>query len=166
MTRITSLRRMIVLATVATAAAIGLAAPAQAAALGTLTITPTSGTVTGNPMFTSATTSAACPATYGQNAALKVGRNGVFNNLRPVSAGGGYDQAPFTLAPNRSFTTAIGATPGDGEWLVTIDCGSQTQGMHPDKFETVIEVSGANWSVKGANPQPAVTTTTLSATPA
>ena len=164
MTRITSLR-MVVLATVATVAALGLAAPAQAAALGTLTITPTSGTVTGNPMFTSATTSAACPTGFGQNTALKVGRNGVFNNLRPVSSGGGYDQAPFSLAPNRSFATATGATPGDGDWLVTIECGSVSQGMHPDKFEATITVTGSNWTVKGASQPPAATTTTLAASP-
>ena len=163
MTRITSLR-LIVLATVATVASIGLAAPAQAASLGTLTIAPTSGDVTTNPMFTSATTPAACPATFGQNVALKIGRNGVFNNLRAVTSGGGFDTRAFALAPNRSFTAANNnVAPGDGEWTITIECGSRTEGMHPDVFDATIVVTGSSWRVKGSSSEPAATATTLAA---
>jgi len=129
----------------ASLAAIAFAAPAQAAALGKLTLTPAHGTITANPMFTTATTSAACPAGYGDNASLRVGRaGGPFVNLRPGSAGS-FATAPFSLSPNRSFNTAVGTATGNGTWVVIVQCGGEINGLHPDRFETTISVWGDKW---------------------
>lgn len=154
-------------ATVAvTLAAAGLATPARAAALGTLTITPGNGSISANPMFTQATTSAACPATYGDNASLKIGRSGgPYNNLRATSSGD-FDAAPFPLAPNRSFRTALGAAAADGNWVVVVECAGQTTGTHPERFVTAITVAGDTWQVAGAASEPVATATSLTVTPA
>jgi hypothetical protein len=114
-------------------------------------------------MFLSAT-SPACPTGYGENAALRVGRpGGPYSNLAPALGGGGYDTAPVTIKPNRSFTVALGNTPpADGEWWVIMECYSLTNGRHVDEFRTSIMVSGTNWRV----PIAADTTTTFGITPA
>ncbi|GIG61222.1 hypothetical protein Lfu02_55940 [Longispora fulva] len=138
----------------ASAAALALAAPAQAAPLGTLTLSQTSGDVNDAVMFTGATTSAACPTGYGTNATLKVGKvGGPYNNLQKVQSAGGYDTAPFTIGANRSFTTSNGGTaPAAGDYTVVVVCTSETQGDHPDLFMTDIKVVGTTWSVKTAAP--------------
>lgn len=143
-----------VAALLATAAAtatalVGVASPAQAAPLGTVNLSQSIGSVSDSPIFASGTTSAACPSGYGANAALRVGRpEGPFSNLRAALGDGGYDTAPVTIEPNRSFATALGGVaPGDGEWWVVVECFSVTQGQHPERFVTPITVTGATWAL-------------------
>jgi hypothetical protein len=129
-------------------ALVGVAAPAQAASLGAITLSETSGSVDASPMFASGTTSAACPTGFGANVALRIGRaGGPFNNLRAPLGAGGYDTAPVTISPNRSFSTAVGGAPADGEWLVVVECFSTTEGQHPERFVTSITVSGSSWAL-------------------
>lgn len=147
----------------AVALAVGPAVPAaqaapirRAAAIGPLTITPTSGTVDGNPMLVSATTSAPCPARYGAAALLRVGpAGGPYSNIVRPGQTGGYDRAPFTLAANRSMTTSQGAPPADGEYEVVVECVSADLGPHPDRFVAPILVSGGSWRVREAAGRPA-----------
>ena len=150
------------------AGVVGFASPAMAADLGTLTINPTTGgSVTTSPMFTSATTSVACPTGYGTNAALKVGPvGGPYNNLVPIGALGTYANGPFSLSPNRSLSTAMGGSVPDGQYEMVVICVSDVLGDNPDKFRSApFSVSGGNWAfppvVVAAN-----TTTTLTASPA
>ncbi|GAA2631350.1 hypothetical protein GCM10010399_74410 [Dactylosporangium fulvum] len=158
----------VVMAATATVAVVGLAAPAHAADLGTLTLSPTQGLTTTNPAL-SATTSAPCPAGYGTNAGLKIGKvgSGDYRNLARVGDAGNYDQAVFTLDANRALTAAYGGTPlADGDYEIAVLCTSETQGDHPDLFKTVITVTGESWQVKGSGSTAADTTTSLTAGPA
>ncbi|MEV4626553.1 Ig-like domain repeat protein [Micromonospora sp. NPDC049523] len=146
---------------------VGVAAPAQAAALGTLTLNPTTGDVAANPALLGATTSAACPAGFGDQAVLRFGPvGGQVANLNKIASIGNYDQAPFTLDANRSITTALGAAPANGEYLFVIECISGVNGPHPDRFETAVTVTGGAWKVKGAVEPATPTTTALAASPA
>ncbi|MDG4795276.1 hypothetical protein [Micromonospora sp. WMMD1082] len=121
-------------------------APAGAAPLGSVRLPVTSGIVDATPIFASATTSAPCPAGFGRNAQLRVGPpGGPFSNLARPLTDGGYDRAPVTARPNRSFVTALGGAPVDGEWWVVVECLSETQGVHPERFVTPITVSGRQW---------------------
>lgn len=150
---------------VAAGVLVGVSTPASAAPLGTVNLSATSGTVTANPMFASATTSAPCPATFGEEAALRIGpaETGPFTNLAPSVGGGGFDTAPVTISPNRSFQTALGSAPADGRWWIVVECFSLTAGRNPNRFITEILVSGANWRV---NTGAEATTTTLAVSPA
>ncbi|GAA1842425.1 Ig-like domain repeat protein [Asanoa iriomotensis] len=141
----------------------GIASPAQAASLGGVTLSQQSGSVNDTPMFASGS-SAACPAGFGENAGLRVGRpGGPYSNLAVPLGGGGYDEAPVTIAPNRSFTTALGGTaPAAGEWWVIVECYSLTEGRHVDEFQTAIVVTGDQWRVPVAED----TTTALTVAPA
>ncbi|SBT53902.1 hypothetical protein [Micromonospora narathiwatensis] len=131
------------------------AAPALAAPLGTVAISSQSGDVTSNPIFAKATTSAPCPAGYGENASLRVGPpNGPFTNLAKPLTDGGYDKAKVTFSPNRSYQLALGSNPADGVWWIVVECFSATAGRHPERFVTPITVSGTGWRV-GASGQPA-----------
>ncbi|WP_433530878.1 hypothetical protein ACQPYA_01715 [Micromonospora sp. CA-263727] len=128
------------------AASVVAPAPASAAPLGSVRLPVTSGTVDTTPIFASATTSAPCPAGFGRNAQLRVGPpGGPFSNLARPLTDGGYDRAPVTARPNRSFATALGGAPVDGEWWVVVECLSDTQGLHPERFVTSITVSGRQW---------------------
>ncbi|GAA3729754.1 hypothetical protein GCM10022225_09120 [Plantactinospora mayteni] len=150
-------------AAIATLALAGLAGPAQAESpiLGTVALTPTSGSVQDNPFVTAATTSAACPSGFGENAALKVGPlGGPYSPLARIGGLANYDQAPFSLAANRSLATALGAAPADGTYEVAVSC-SGTTGAAPKDFSTLITVTGDTWAVKNA----AATTTRLTAKP-
>ncbi|MFK3981607.1 Ig-like domain repeat protein [Micromonospora sp. NPDC050397] len=147
---------------------VGVAAPAQAAALGSLTLNPTSGNVADNPALVSATTSAACPAGFGDQAVLRFGPvGGQVANLNKIASVGNYDQAPFTLDANRSIATALGnPAPANGDYLFVVECISGVNGPHADRFETAVTVTGGNWRVKGAVDPAAPTTTALAANPA
>ncbi|MGI5149512.1 Ig-like domain-containing protein [Plantactinospora sp. CA-294935] len=150
-------------AAIATLALAGLAGPAQAESpvLGTVALAPTGGSVHDNPFVTAATTSAACPTGFGENAALKVGPpGGPYSPLARIGGLANYDQAPFTLAANRSLATALGAAPADGTYEVAVSC-SGTTGTAPKDFSTLITVTGDSWAVKNA----AATTTRLTAKP-
>ncbi|MGI5524987.1 hypothetical protein ACQEUX_29190 [Micromonospora sp. CA-259024] len=129
-------------------ASLALPMPAQAAPLGGVQLSVTSGTVDATPVFASATASAPCPTGFGRNAQLRVGPpGGPYSNLaRPLTAGG-YDRQAAAAQPNRSFATALGGAPVDGEWWVVVECVSETQGVHPDRFVTPITVSGRQWRV-------------------
>lgn len=125
---------------------------AGAAPLGTVRLSQASGTIDATPIFARATASRPCPAGYGRNALVRVGRpGGPYTNLaRPLSAGG-YDRAAVTAQPNRSFATALGGVPpGDGVWLVVVECYSETLGQHPERFTTAISVSGRSWRLAPA----------------
>jgi hypothetical protein len=150
-----------------------VAAPAQAAALGTIELSPSSGSVDANPMFGTATTSAPCPATFGEEARLRVVPAsgevaGLTYFLTPALGGGGYDQAAVVANPNRSFTAANGgAAPADGQWIVVVECFSLTQGKHADRFETTITVCGTQWFegiACSSTKTPTTTTITVSPT--
>ncbi|GAA3729744.1 hypothetical protein GCM10022225_09100 [Plantactinospora mayteni] len=138
------------------------AVPARrGAALGTLTITPTGGTVGGNPMLVSATTSAPCPARYGSAALLRVGPvGGPYSNIARPGGAGGYDTAPVTMNPNRSMVMSQGRPPGDGEYVIVVECVSDTLGTHPDRFESRIVVSGDSWRVRSGGAGQAAPTAT------
>ncbi len=147
-------------------------APAQAASLGALTLTgidgkpQTSGTVDATPMFASATTSAPCPAGFGENASLRIGPpGGPYSNLAKTLGGGGYDEAPVTSDSNRSFTTALGNPPADGVWHIIMECYSLTEGRHPDEFQLPIMVCGRLWKVGDECPTAVPTGTRLSVEP-
>ncbi|MDG4795286.1 Ig-like domain repeat protein [Micromonospora sp. WMMD1082] len=147
---------------------VGIAAPAQAASLGEVEISQSSGLVTDTPIFASGS-SAPCPQGYGENANLRVGRpGGPYSNLAPVLGGGGFDDpgelpdGKITVNPNRSFQTALGAAPGNGEWWVVMECYSLTEGRHTDEFRTSIVVSGNTWRIPIAEN----TTTSLAVNPA
>ncbi|GAA1842397.1 Ig-like domain-containing protein [Asanoa iriomotensis] len=121
---------------------------ASAASLGDVTLSQSTGTVNDTPMFRRATTPK-CPAGYGENAGLRVGKpGGPYSNIAVPLGGGGFDEAPITVRPNRSFTTALGGTPpGDGDWLVIMECYSLTEGRNNDEFQTRITVCGDKWAV-------------------
>ncbi|MGW4464662.1 Ig-like domain-containing protein [Micromonospora sp. NPDC004704] len=150
-------------AAIVTLALAGFAGPAQAESpiLGTIALSPASGSVTDNPFVTGAVASAACPTGYGDNVSLRVGAvGGPYNLLARISSDSGYDQAPVTLAANRSLATALG-TPADGTYEVTITCSGGETGTYPKNFSTLVSVTGGNWAVKSA----AATTTRLTAKP-
>ncbi|WBB65469.1 Ig-like domain repeat protein [Micromonospora sp. WMMD812] len=144
-----------------------VSSPAQAASLGPVNISQTSGLVTDTPMFASGNT-ALCPTGYGENANLRVGKEGPpFSNLAPVLGGGGYDDPAenpngITINPNRSFQTALGRAPEQGVWWIVMECYSLTEGRHDDEFRTAIVVEGNTWRVPIAED----TTTALAVTPA
>ncbi|WP_412539224.1 hypothetical protein R8Z50_25690 [Longispora sp. K20-0274] len=153
--------RRVLIALGAAAAVLAFAGPAQAAPLGTLTLTPATGSV--DDVFAGAATSAACPAGYGANAAYKVGKvgqvdgtgNPVRNNLAKVASAEGYDRAPFALAADRSLKKAMGGQPVvDGAYEVFVICVGETSGDHPDVFVTPITVAGGVWKVADGAPQP------------
>ncbi|GIG61219.1 hypothetical protein Lfu02_55910 [Longispora fulva] len=146
------MRALIVLGAAVTVLA--FASPAQAAPLGTLTLSQTSGSVTDPVMFTAATTSAACPAGYGTNAALKVGKvGGPYNNLQKIQSAGHYDAAPVTIGASRSFMVSNeNAPPAPGAYEVVVVCTSDTAGDHPDLFVAHITVTGSTWKVDGTQP--------------
>lgn len=156
------LRRTVAVAAAVTVVAVTLPGPlvgtANAAPLGTITVTPAGGNVDTDPMFASATASTTCPATYGTNAGLRIGRAGApqaqFANLTRVGDDGNYDTVRPTLAPNRSMRAAFGATPvTDGEYSLIIVCTGESAGDHPETFATTIRVSGTTWTaVGGAGP--------------
>jgi hypothetical protein len=145
---------------------IGPGTPARAASLGAVEMSEQGGDVGATPMFTTAT-GAACPAGYGENAGLRVGRpGGPYSNLVRAQGGGGLDQGPVTFHPDRSFTTALGGTaPGEGEWWVIIECFSLTEGRHPDQFQTTITVCGQTWRVGTGCGTAQPTTTALTVGP-
>ncbi|WP_425553117.1 hypothetical protein, partial [Dactylosporangium fulvum] len=133
--------------------------PASAAPLGTLTLSPTGGSVTADPMFTSATASAPCPAGYGTNVGLSVGKagapTGAYVSLAQVASDGPYDTAPPTLGANRSLVAAFrGAPVTDGAYTVIMRCVSESQGDHPDVFSVGITVSAGQWTATGGGPGP------------
>ncbi|MFI7209868.1 hypothetical protein ACIBP4_07220 [Micromonospora maritima] len=70
---------------------------------------------------------------------------------------GGYDKRMVTANPNRSFATALGGAPVDGEWWVVVECISETQGVHPERFITPITVSGRQWRAGRPAGTPAAT---------
>ncbi len=138
---------------VSSASAITVSSPALAADLGTLTISPASGSVTDNPAFTSVDTSAACPTGYGTNVAVKVGPvGGPYSNLNRIGSENNYDAAPFTLTTNRSLATALGSAPADGSYEVVVECSGEVLGDNPDLFKAAITVSNGTWSVASAQP--------------
>ncbi|MEU3452525.1 Ig-like domain repeat protein [Micromonospora sp. NPDC006766] len=151
-------------AALAAGALVAVASPALAAPLGTVNLSKTSGLVTDSPIFETATTSAPCPSTYGEEAALRIGpaETGPFTNLTPSLGGGGYDQAPVAANPNRSFQTALGSAPANGRWWIVVECFSLLNGRHPDRFVTEIVVNGNQWKV----PVVEATTANLAVSPA
>ncbi|MEU8259063.1 hypothetical protein AB0C02_00340 [Micromonospora sp. NPDC048999] len=132
--------------------AVVAAGPAYAADLGTLTITPTSGSVgsgvdDATPMFTSATTSAACPTGYGTNAVAKVGPvGGPYHLLNKVGSDNDYDAGAFSLGTNRSMAKALGAVPANGNFEIVIQCSGELLGDHPNYFRAPITVADGTWS--------------------
>ncbi|GGR87267.1 hypothetical protein GCM10010169_34390 [Micromonospora fulviviridis] len=79
------------------AASLVLPTPAQAAPLGGFRLSATNGTVDASPIFTSASTSAPCPAGFGRNAQLREGPpGGPYSNLARPMTDGGYDQRAVT----------------------------------------------------------------------
>lgn len=165
--RAARLAALLTAAAMSAGAVVAVPSPAQAASLGTITLSQASGSVTDTPMFASGTTSAACPSGYGANAQLRIGRPvGPFSNLSPPLSAGGYDTAPVRVGANRSFVTALGAVPpGEGEWWIVVECFSLTAGRHPDEFRTPVFVTGSTWST-GTPTSADPTTTTLAITPA
>ncbi|MEV0570135.1 hypothetical protein [Dactylosporangium sp. NPDC050588] len=140
-----------------------LTAPAHAAPLGSITVTPATGSVDTDPMFATATASATCPANYGTNAGLRIARAGTsqFANLTRVGDDADYDAVPPTLRPNRSMRAAFGTTPiTDGDYTLVIVCTGESAGDHPDVFSTTIRVAGTTWTAGGGGPGPTTGPTT------
>ena len=139
------------------------AAPAHAADLGTVNLSQQSGLTTASPMFALATASAPCPATFGTEAALRIGRvGGPYANLAAIAGGGGHDTTAPAIAPNRSFQQAVGTAFGPGAWQIVIECFSLDAGRHPERFVTNITVTGDQWRV----PVVEATTTALTSSAA
>ncbi|GAA3729750.1 hypothetical protein GCM10022225_09110 [Plantactinospora mayteni] len=149
------------------AALVGLTPPAQAApSLGTLTIDPTSGSVTDGsaqaPAFT-ARTSAGCPTGWGAQAQIRIspadqqGRP-EGGTLDRIASATGYDAGPFTLGTNRSIARALDPTPNDGDhpapadgdYRITIECLTELAEAHENWFQAVVTISGPTWQVKQA----------------
>ncbi|RKR89701.1 hypothetical protein BDK92_4057 [Micromonospora pisi] len=142
----------------ALAGPVGLGRSARAAPLGPLTLGPTSGSTTANPLFTSVTTAAPCPAGYGRNVGLRIGPAGGTGGLllAPQNAGG-YDANPVTFpATIRTLTQALGVeTAEDGDYDVYVECFGLTTGRHPERFQTTISVAGDRWQIRTGGPAPA-----------
>ncbi|MFI6759167.1 Ig-like domain repeat protein [Micromonospora sp. NPDC050417] len=159
-------------AALSTVGLVGIAAPAQAAPLGTLTLNPASGSTAAAPAFASVTTSAACPSGYGQNVGLRVGTAGSTTGglLGAALGAGGYDTAPVTFSGgqiSRSLAQGLAVpTVANGDYDVYVECFGVSTGKHPDRFQTTITVNNGNWQVKGAVQPAAPTTTTLAVDPA
>ncbi|MFF5172687.1 hypothetical protein ACFY3U_08645 [Micromonospora sp. NPDC000089] len=138
----------------------GPAAPASAADLGTLTVTPTTGPVgsgvaDATPMLTAVTTSAACPTGYGTNAVAKVGPvGGPYSNLDRIGSDNNYDAGPFTLGSNRSMAKALGAVPRNGDYEVVVQCSGEILGDNPGYFRVGITVAAGTWTVRAGGPAP------------
>ena len=125
-----------------------LAGPAAAADIGSVVLSHQSGSVSVSPMFASATTSVGCPAGFGNDISLRVGRpGGPFSNIAAPMSGGPFDQGPNIIRPNRSLEQAIGGPPAEGAWEVVVECFSQAQGRHPERMVTPITVTGDTWAV-------------------
>jgi cell division septation protein DedD len=142
------------------AALIGMTTPAQAApSVGTITLKPTSGSVTDTPMLTSATTSAACPAGFGAQAGIKISpqsdatppQSGYLD--RPASAGG-YDRGTFALGTTRSIADALASTPANGDYRITIECFNDLGAPAEHWFQTAITITGTTWQVKAGQITP------------
>ncbi|GIG90378.1 hypothetical protein [Plantactinospora endophytica] len=149
------------------AAMVALTPPAQAApSLGTLTISPTSGSVTEGtrdaPAFT-AGTSAACPAGSGAQAQLRISPAGqpgrpAGGNLARIASDTNYDRAPFTLRTDRSIARALDPTPddgnhpapADGDYRITVECMTELAEVHEHWFQALVTISGPTWQVKQA----------------
>ncbi len=142
-----------------------MSAPAQAADLGTLTVTPTTGSVTTNPMFTSVTTSSACPTGYGTNAVAKVGPlGGPYSLLNRIGSANNYAAAPFTLTSNRSMATALAHTPTAGAYEIVVVCTGEILGDNPNLFRIRIVVTGDTWAVGSGGSAPGPVPTSPSST--
>ncbi|GLZ75712.1 hypothetical protein Afil01_05190 [Actinorhabdospora filicis] len=137
--------------------------PAQAAPLGTITLSPAGGSVGADTpttaFVTTATTSKACPTGYGANASLRVRAAGAAagNAFGPVKGAGGYDTSPvafsggdirFSLARALSGNVTPVPAPAAGDYEIYAECFSQEAGKHADVFSVTITVTGTAWQVK------------------
>jgi hypothetical protein len=143
---------------------------------GTVTLTPSSGTITDKPFVTGLSLSAGCPAPYQD--ALRVSLiapDGTAKILLIVKDGAPYTSVPVgvTLAATaptgdlyNSITTAL-KTVTDGSYPLVVECGLTTPATDQAlrTYTTAIQVTGQNWALKQAAPA-TQTSVTLTADPA
>lgn len=157
------------------AAALGLvvtglvAAPANAAVLGTVTLSETSGSINAGPFVTSAEASGVCPAGFTQGASLDVvidlDNNGTIDpvnerfSLGPTLNEGIYDVTPPKVVgiPGTLRTLESRLQGRKGEFELRITCLSMQFEPAPDYYQTKIVVEGDTWHLKdsgtgGGNP--------------
>ncbi|GIG66411.1 hypothetical protein [Phytomonospora endophytica] len=143
--------------------------PAQAAPLGTIVLSPTTGSVGADTpttaMVDSATASAACPTGYGDQVGFRarpVGQATPGNAFGSILSAGGYDTtAPkfvpgtnlrFSLARVLSGNVTPVPVPAPGDYELYMNCFSGTTGEHADRFSLIITVTGSTWAVKTTQP--------------
>ncbi|WP_329365511.1 hypothetical protein OG896_14110 [Streptomyces sp. NBC_00669] len=142
---------------------------------GTVTLTPSSGTVTDKPFVTGLSLSAGCPAPYQD--ALRVSLitpDGLTKALLVVKDGAPYTSVPAEVtlpatAPTGdayvSISTAL-RTVADGTYPLTVECGLATPATDQAlrTYTMAIEITGQNWAVKQTAPA-TQTTVTLTESP-
>ncbi|WP_141726339.1 hypothetical protein, partial [Actinacidiphila rubida] len=147
---------------------------------GTVTLTPSSGSLSDNPPLTGLTLSNGCPTGFQDAITINVslpdlGDSSIVYNLT--------DGAPYTASP---LTVSIPASPGpttyinsiadafsnygatvaDGTYAVQVVCQATGGSSTADStFTTLIDITGNDWAVKQAAP-PTSTSVTVAADPA
>lgn len=146
---------------------LGATPAARAASIGTLTLNPTSGSVTTQIPITEVTSSAPCPTDYAKRAIFKIvksdGTEASLSSLTTIADG----TQPVTLHPSLtlSLEQALGAPVADGDYEVRVKCFVNLSSSSPDYFSATIMVTGDTWAVKDTSAAEA-TTTSLTVTPA
>ncbi|HET6985433.1 MAG TPA: hypothetical protein VFI00_02420 [Kribbella sp.] len=155
-------------AALAGAAALGLvvtglvAAPANAAVIGTVTLSETSGSINTGPFVTWAEASGVCPAGFTQGASLDVvidlNNDGTIDpenerfSLGPTLNEGIYGVTPpkvVGITPTqRTLETRLQGRKGEFELRIT--CLSEQFAPAPDYYSTRIVVEGDTWHLKGS----------------
>lgn len=150
-------------AVVTAALVVQSAEPAYAASLGTITLTPSAGSVTDDPFVTGLTTTQACPTGYGDVVTVRVRASGSTasgNALGRSQSAGGYDTAVLSLVgtADSAATSAVsisllqalgGSSIAEGNYEIYISCTEmQVAGEeYADHFSTTITVTGTTWQV-------------------
>ncbi|WP_427889111.1 hypothetical protein ACQHIV_37700 [Kribbella sp. GL6] len=144
-----------------------VAAPANAASIGTVTLSETTGSINAGPFVTSAKSSGPCPAAYSQGASLDVmvdtNGDGTLDpvserfSLGPTLNEGGYDKVPFVEVKGvagtaRTLETRLQGRKGEFELRIT--CLSMQFEPAPDYYSTKIVVEGDTWRLKDSTPPP------------
>lgn len=147
----------------------GLAAvPANAAVLGDVTFSATSGSINDGPFLQWARSSGPCPAGFAQGASLDVvidvNNDGSIDlenerfSLGPTLNEGGYDTVPFIQVDGiagtaRTLETRLQGRKGTFE--IRISCLSEQFTTSPDYYRTEIIVEGDTWRLnEDVDPEP------------
>ncbi|SDU72990.1 hypothetical protein [Jiangella alkaliphila] len=144
------------------------AAPANAAVLGDVTFSASSGSINDGPFLEWARSSGPCPTAFSQGASLDVvidvNGNGSIDlenerfSLGPTLNEGGYDTVPFIQVNGiagtaRTLETRLQGRKGTFE--IRISCLSEQFTTSPDYYRTEIIVEGDTWRLnEDVDPEP------------